>query len=114
MTRSRANSKVLSAATTPKHCTPGSAGSTRAERDRAHQIGEQLANLPFYPPKQEGDALLRRSCIAAALGERDLAVTLLRRAFAKGVSYSSALHRQPDLRLLQGYAPFEELLRPKG
>ena len=50
----------------------------------------------------------------AALGERDLAVTLLRRAFAKGVSYSSALHRQPDLRLLQGYAPFEELLRPKG
>jgi tetratricopeptide (TPR) repeat protein len=92
----------------------GTIAARLGERDRAHQIGEQLANLPFYPPKQEGDALLRRSCIAAALGERDLAVTLLRRAFAKGVSYSSALHRQPDLRLLQGYAPFEELLRPKG
>jgi len=92
----------------------GTIAARLGERDRAHQIGEQLADLQFYPPKQEGDALLRRSYIAAALGERDLAVTLLRRAFAKGVSYSSALHRQPDLRLLQGYAPFEELLRPKG
>ena len=92
----------------------GTIAARLGERDRAHQIDEQLANLQFYPPMQEGDALLRRSYIAAALGERDTAVTLLRRAFAKGVVYSSTRHRQPDLRLLQGYAPFEELLRPKG
>jgi hypothetical protein len=92
----------------------GTIAARLGERDRAHQIDEQLANLQFYPPRQEGDALLRRSYIAAALGDRDAAVTLLRGAFAKGVVYSSALHRQPDLRLLQGYAPFEQLLRPKG
>jgi hypothetical protein len=84
------------------------------EKDRAHEISARIAGLPYYPPAQEGDALLMRSFIAAALGERDLAVTLLRQSFSKGVWYSGQLHRQPDLQLLRGYAPFEELLRPKG
>ncbi len=55
-----------------------------------------------------------RARIAALLGERERAVSLLRDGFAQGRSYGAYLHAEYDLEPLRGYPPFEELLRPKG
>jgi tetratricopeptide (TPR) repeat protein len=55
-----------------------------------------------------------RSCIAALLGDRELAVRLLRDAFAQGFRYDVSLHRDVNLEPLRDYPPFQELLRPKG
>ena len=38
----------------------------------------------------------------------------LRDAFAKGAAFDRYLHRYVYLEPMQGYAPFEELLKPKG
>ncbi len=92
----------------------GAIAARLGERAKAKQIAEQIAGLPYYPPRLEGDALLLRSYIAAVLGEKELAVALLRQSMGKGIYYSSILHRQADLQLLRGYAAFDELLRPKG
>jgi tetratricopeptide (TPR) repeat protein len=54
-----------------------------------------------------------RGCIAALLGDRDLAVQLLRDAFAQGFRYDVSLHRDVNLEPLRDYPPFQELLRPK-
>jgi hypothetical protein len=86
----------------------------RASASAARRIADEIASLPYYPPSQEGQALLQRSYIAAALGEKDSAVTLLRQSMRKGVFFSSVLHRQADLQQLRGFAAFDELLRPKG
>lgn len=60
-----------------------------------------------------GDSYLRAR-IAARLGDRDGAVTLLREAIANGMAFSIWLHRDIDLQPLRGYPPYEELIRPKG
>jgi tetratricopeptide (TPR) repeat protein len=65
-------------------------------------------------PTAKGPALVWRAYIAAQLGERDRAVEFLRDAFAKGAAFDRYLHRYVYLEPLQGYAPFEELLNPKG
>jgi hypothetical protein len=80
------------------------------DRALAAKYDATLATLP-----QGGGTLeLRRAQIAALLGERDRAVQLLRDAFAHGLIMNTALHRQMDLESLRGYAPFDELMRPKG
>ena len=56
------------------------------------------------------------------LGDRDGAVAALREAIARGISCALRLstgsiedcHREIDFESLRGYAPFAELLRPKG
>jgi hypothetical protein len=57
-----------------------------------------------------------RARIAAALGERDVAVGLLRDAFARGATWGFRLdlHRDPAFESLRGYPPFQELMRPQG
>ena len=62
-----------------------------------------------------------RARIAALLGDRDGAVALLRQAIAQGISCAvrwgpgiEDCHREMDFESLRGYAPFDELLRPKG
>jgi hypothetical protein len=52
--------------------------------------------------------------LAALLGERERAVELLRDAFARGLSMSTAVHRLIDLESLRGFAPFDDLMKPKG
>jgi hypothetical protein len=47
-------------------------------------------------------------------GQRERAVELLSDAFARGLSMSTALHRQMDFESLRGFAPFDELMKPKG
>jgi len=53
--------------------------------------------------------------IAAALGERERAVELLRETIAgSGAFYSMEFHSNRNLESLWDYPPFQELLRPKG
>ena len=53
--------------------------------------------------------------IAAALGERERAVELLRETIAGSTAfYSMVFHRNRNLESLWDYPPFRELLRPKG
>lgn len=52
--------------------------------------------------------------IAAVLGQREQAVTLLRRAFAEGREFGLDDHVDPDLRLLRDDPAYLELIRPRG
>jgi DNA-binding SARP family transcriptional activator/TolB-like protein len=60
-----------------------------------------------------GEATYARARIAALLGQRERAVSLLRRAFDEGHG-KIFVHFDPDLESLRGFAPFDELLRPTG
>jgi tetratricopeptide (TPR) repeat protein/TolB-like protein len=55
-----------------------------------------------------------RARITAVLGERARAVSLLRDAFAHGYQQGPWVHHDNALGSLRGYAPFDELVRPKG
>jgi tetratricopeptide (TPR) repeat protein len=61
-----------------------------------------------------GDHLYWAARVAAVIGQRERAVGLLRQAFAGGLRFSVDIHAEPDFASLRGYAPFDELLRPKG
>jgi tetratricopeptide (TPR) repeat protein len=63
-----------------------------------------------------GTNTLERAFIAANLGQRDRAVTLLQEAFAQGYGFNIRwrLHWITDTRSLRGYPPFEQLLQPQG
>src|SRR5689334_6085406 len=71
------------------------------------------ANSPY----QRGTRKLLQAEIAAAIGDRDRAVELLRQALSLGVGLEflgGALLDNPDLTPLRGYPPYEELLKPVG
>jgi tetratricopeptide (TPR) repeat protein len=55
-----------------------------------------------------------RARIAALLGDREGAMTLLREAYAQGAKFDARLHLDLDLEPLWDHPPFQELLRPKG
>ncbi len=82
------------------------------DRDGASDIDARLATIER--PYLYGQATLWRARIAAVLGEPERAVVLLRNAFAEGLRYGIWLHRDIDLESLRDYAPFRELMRPKG
>jgi hypothetical protein len=86
-------------------------------RGSALQVSDRLAALE--DPYLFGQNTYWRACIAAALGERERAVDLLRQAFAEGEWYSRVIlhyywNSQIDFESLQNYPPFQELMRPKG
>ena len=86
-----------------------------AARRGDHGIAtKHLAALGRLPSETDGTVELRRAQLAALLGEKEQAVALLRDAFARGLSMTLALHRQMDFETLRGFAPFDELMRPKG
>jgi hypothetical protein len=51
--------------------------------------------------------------IAAALGDRDEAVRLLQLGFDNGQNHSSLIHIDPSFDELRGYAPYDNLMRPR-
>lgn len=53
-----------------------------------------------------------RARIAAALGERDRAVALLKDAYSQGWSHILEDHRSPHWQPLRGFPPFERLMAP--
>jgi hypothetical protein len=63
-----------------------------------------------------GANTLERAFIAAELGQRERAVTLLQEAFSQGYGFSIRwrLHWLTDTRPLRGYPPFEQMLQPQG
>jgi tetratricopeptide (TPR) repeat protein len=90
----------------------GAIAARQGDRPRVREITSRLAALPRA--YSFGVPTVWRARIAAALGERDAAVDLLRTAFAEGREYDLWLHRDQDLASLRGYAPFEALIRPKN
>jgi tetratricopeptide (TPR) repeat protein len=89
----------------------GAIAARTGDRGTAMKRAEALGQLPSEP---DGTVELRRAQLAALLGQREQAVALLRDAFARGLSMSTGLHRQMDFESLRGFAPFDELMRPKG
>ena len=81
-------------------------GAERADSVLAARRGPFVRGLPTY----------WRACIAAQLGDRARAVTLLIQADAEGLSLFlvQSYHADPSLERLTGYPPFQEFLRPKG
>jgi tetratricopeptide (TPR) repeat protein len=59
-----------------------------------------------------GEHTYWRACIASLLGDKDQAVSLLRKALSEGLTYPE-LHADVDLEPLKDYPPFQELMKPK-
>ena len=55
-----------------------------------------------------------RAAIAAVIGSKDQAVTLLRKAFGQGLAHGLWLHRDINFESLHDFPPFQEWMRPKG
>ena len=90
----------------------GALAARAGNRDEAMRISAELRQLSG--PYLFGEHTYRRACIAALLGDRQGAVDLLRKAFAEGRVISGNIHREMDLEPVWDYAPFKELLRPRG
>ncbi len=82
------------------------------DHGEALRIREELERLDR--PYMFGENFYWGACIAALVGEREQAVELLRKAFARGYQYGPNLHSDPNLEPLRDHPPFQELIRPKG
>ncbi len=90
----------------------GCIAARQGDREKALKASEWLKNLK--QPYLFGKHTYYRACIAAILGEKEQAVTLLKESFLQGFGYSIDLHRDFDFESLWDYPPFKELLKPKG
>jgi tRNA A-37 threonylcarbamoyl transferase component Bud32/TolB-like protein/tetratricopeptide (TPR) repeat protein len=90
----------------------GTSAAHLGEVGRAQAFALQLAALPHA--RSHGAPAVWRAKIAAALGRRDEAVSLLHQAFREGLAYGIWLHCDPDFLSLHGYGPFDELMQPRG
>jgi len=92
----------------------GALAAVRGDRRGAERADRVLAfrRQPFL----RGRATYWRACVAARLGDRATAVSLLIQADAQGLPFSLYrwLHADPSLEGLRDYPPFQEFLRPKG
>ncbi|HET7294105.1 MAG TPA: hypothetical protein VFM88_16885, partial [Vicinamibacteria bacterium] len=90
----------------------GALAARQARPDEAQKISNQLRDLDRK--YLFGEHTLWRSRIAALLGDREIALKLLREAFAQGAAFGVWLHRDVDFESLQGDPGFRELLQPRG
>jgi tetratricopeptide (TPR) repeat protein len=81
--------------------------------DRAAALAADSALSALRRPYLAGRHTYWRARIAALLGDRERAVTLLQDALREGQIYS-VLHGQADLASLHGFPAFEELVRRAG
>ena len=84
----------------------------QGDRGEALRVSAMLQNLK--EPYRYGWHTYLRACIAAVLGEKEQAMTLLRESFKQGNDYDLYLHRDMDLESLKDYTPFQEFMKPKG
>lgn len=89
----------------------GVAAAWAGDRAAAERASSILGS--FAKPYMLGKNFYFRALIAALLGQSDEAVAFLREAFRNGVSYSAQGDDVRELLPLRGYAPFNELMRPK-
>jgi serine/threonine-protein kinase len=90
----------------------GTLAARRADKEGALSISEELKKIDR--PYTFGAQTYWRARIAALLGMKAEAVELLRQAFAQGYNYDIELFQEADLDTLRDYAPFKELMKPKG
>ena len=90
----------------------GCIAARQGDREKALKVSEWLKNLK--QPYLRGEHTYYRACIAAILGDKDQAVTLLKEIFLQGFGYSLDFHSDFDFESLWDYPPFIELLKPKG
>jgi len=95
----------------------GVIAATRGDHARAVEISDKLKAL--RDPDELGVTAFLRSRIAAASGDQEEAVTLLKQAFSEGwtgwpLFYQLRLAEDPAFESLSGYPPFEEMLKSKG
>ncbi len=90
----------------------GALAARRGDREAALRISDELKNIDR--PYLLGIHTYWRANIAAILGQKEQAVTLLTRALAQGRAYGSYLLNNMNFEPLRDYKPFQELLRPKG
>ena len=83
----------------------------QGNREPALRVDRTLADLKR--PYSFGRHTVWRARIHALLGERDVAVGLLREAIAQGYPHAHALHTDLAFDSLRNYPPFVELLKPK-
>jgi tetratricopeptide (TPR) repeat protein len=93
---------------------PGLLGLMAARAGDLKVAAECDAKLAAIEQPAKGYALGWRAVLAAQRGEKERAVELLRDAFAAGMPFDPYVHARVYLEPLQGYPPFEELLKPKG
>jgi serine/threonine protein kinase/tetratricopeptide (TPR) repeat protein len=90
----------------------GCIAARQGDREEALKVSEWLENLK--QPYLFGKHTYYRACIAAILGEKDQAMTLLKDSFLQGYTYGIYLHRDFDFEALWDYPPYIEFLKPKG
>jgi tetratricopeptide (TPR) repeat protein len=90
----------------------GALAARLGDRQEALRISAELQQMSG--PYLFGSNTYRRACIAAVLGDQPGAVNLLRESIAEGRPYSITMHRELDFERLWDFAPFRELLKPKG
>jgi tetratricopeptide (TPR) repeat protein len=79
----------------------------RGDAKAAQTMIDELAR--FNRPYVRGAHTLGRARIAAALGDRERTLDLLREAFAEGQPLAWPLHADHAFEALRGYGPFDEL-----
>ena len=89
----------------------GAIAARQGNRDPALRVDQTLAGLKR--PYSFGRHTVWRARIQALLGERDVAVGLLREAIAEGYPHAHALHTDLAFDSLRDYPPYQELLKPK-
>ncbi|HEY0243169.1 MAG TPA: hypothetical protein VGC52_10965, partial [Gemmatimonadaceae bacterium] len=87
-------------------------GDTTAARSYMNELREM--KLVITPGGGRQSSAYGRALIAAGLGDRAMAVTLLQQAFAEGNYFEPYLHREIEFQTIQDYPPLKELLWPKG
>jgi tetratricopeptide (TPR) repeat protein len=82
------------------------------DHDEAWQIFNEFPNPG--PPFDPASRFYWRACIASFLGEKVVAVELLKEGYANGLPHTLEFHVDVDLEPLWDYPPFQELIAPKG
>jgi serine/threonine protein kinase/tetratricopeptide (TPR) repeat protein len=94
----------------------GALAARRGNKEEALRISEELKRIDR--PYTFGAQTYWRARIAALLGMKEEAVELLRQSFAQGNYYTDDkgvfIIQAADLGPLRDYAPFKELMKPKG
>ena len=89
------------------HAALGAIAAHRGDREAAQRADEWLAG------RKNADATVARARLAVLLGDRDRAVSLLRRAQDQGLDSIAIVHLDHDFASLRDYPPFRALTQPK-
>jgi serine/threonine-protein kinase len=84
----------------------------QGRRSDAVIAGERLAKA--NDPYLFGRAKLWRARLAARLGDRGAAISLLRQSLAEGNTFGIGIHRDLDFEPLRGVRAFDELVSPRA